>query len=1061
MLFVVINDKIECLIPFFRGGRTKSGEIWDTVVKRSMKKQYIGLILVLLVLFFAYSAYGETVSINASGVPNLALSVDPTERTEGFSAILYNNPNGLPTSEANAITETGEGFIWIGSYAGLIRYDGNTFERFDSTTGIANVRCLYVDSHDRLWVGTNDSGVFVMVRGELRQWDKAEGMKSSSIRAITEDPDGTVYVGSTMGIAVIDGEMNLKTLPDKRTASVTVKDLRRGVDGRTWGLTTNGDIFTLRGGRVTSFLGREAIQIDEEVLSILPDPEEADSLYIGTNSERIYHGKPEDDFAAAETRSIAPLSDTENMEYIGGRIWICGGDGIGSLDENGFHRLENVPMNGSVGRVMTDYEGNLWFTSTRQGVMKIVPNQFSDYFALCGLESEVVNSTCKIGNRVFIATDTGLIVTENGEKLESLPLTKVTTASGKEIEETDLIEWLKGVRIRSVIRDSRGRVWIATWRKHGLLRYENGEILAFTPEDGLFSDRIRTVSETEDGRILVANTGGVSIIKGDRGVSSYGEAHGITLTEILTVTEGLNHDIILGSDGGGIFAVTENGTRPIGKADGLNSEVILRVKRSRTQDVLWIVTSNSLAYMTPDYKVTTVQKFPYPNNYDLYENSKGDVWVLASNGIYVIPAAELIANGEIEPVFYGIPSGLPCITTANSFSELTEDGDLYIAASAGVVKVNIETPFEDVNDLKVTVPFVDADGVRIYPDGNGDFVIPAGTQKLTVSSFVFNYSPMNPQVSYRLEGFDRSVTTVNRSELTPVDYTNLRGGDYRFEMQLKDSMGRGNKEVSVRIRKEKAFYEEVWFYIAAAAVGLCLIGLLARMYTRRKMRALEKKNHETMTFVKEITHSFAKVVDMKDKYTNGHSLRVAQYTAKLARELGYDEDTVEKYYRIALLHDVGKIGVPPEVLNKPGKLTDEEFEIIKSHTSQGYEALKEISIMPELAVGAQAHHERPDGKGYPNHLKGDEIPRVAQIIAVADCFDAMYSNRPYRDRMNFDKAVSIIREVSGTQLTADVVDAFLRLVEKGEFRAPDDTGGGTTENIDNIHKAQNRVKSGE
>ena len=106
--------------------------------------------------------------------------------------------------------------------------------------------------------------------------------------------------------------------------------------------------------------------------------------------------------------------------------------------------------------------------------------------------------------------------------------------------------------------------------------------------------------------------------------------------------------------------------------------------------------------------------------------------------------------------------------------------------------------------------------------------------------------------------------------------------------------------------------------------------------------------------------------------------------------------------------------------------------------------------MPELSVGAQAHHERPDGRGYPNHLKGDEIPRVAQIIAVADCFDAMYSDRPYRKRMNFDKVVSIIKEVSGTQLTPDVVDAFLRLVEKGEFRAPDDHGGGSMENIENI-----------
>ncbi len=108
--------------------------------------------------------------------------------------------------------------------------------------------------------------------------------------------------------------------------------------------------------------------------------------------------------------------------------------------------------------------------------------------------------------------------------------------------------------------------------------------------------------------------------------------------------------------------------------------------------------------------------------------------------------------------------------------------------------------------------------------------------------------------------------------------------------------------------------------------------------------------------------------------------------------------------------------------------------------------------MPELAIGAQAHHERPDGRGYPNHLKGDEIPKVAQIIAVADCFDAMYSNRPYRKRMNFEKVVSIIQEVSGTQLASDVVDAFMRLVERGEFRNPDDQGGGSMENIENIRK---------
>ena len=245
--------------------------------------------------------------------------------------------------------------------------------------------------------------------------------------------------------------------------------------------------------------------------------------------------------------------------------------------------------------------------------------------------------------------------------------------------------------------------------------------------------------------------------------------------------------------------------------------------------------------------------------------------------------------------------------------------------------------------------------------------------------------------------------------------------------------------------------------IAVVFLAVCVfIGLKMSidLHKADELDMLREQQKRDKQLIREIIESFAKVIDMKDSYTQGHSTRVARYTAMLAKELGYDEDTVEKYYNIALMHDIGKIGIPDQVLNKPGKLTDEEYSVIKSHTERGYEVLKSISLMPEIVVGAAAHHERPDGKGYPNGLKGDEIPRVAQIIAVADTFDAMYSDRPYRKRMNFEKAVDIIRDAAGTQLTSNVVDAFLRLAEKGEFRAPDDVGGGTFEDISNIHENQ-------
>ena len=412
------------------------------------------------------------------------------------------------------------------------------------------------------------------------------------------------------------------------------------------------------------------------------------------------------------------------------------------------------------------------------------------------------------------------------------------------MEADDLIKLLEGCRIRSIIRDSKDRLWISTWRKYGLLRYEKGELTVFVLGDSPLDNSMRAVCEREDGTILVAHTGGVSVIDGDSFVASYGEADGITNTESLTVEEGTNGDIVLGSNGGGLYIINESGVRNINVEDGLPSDIVMRLKRDSKRDLIWIVTSSAIAYMTPDYQVTTVQKFPYSNNFDLFENSKGDIWVLASNGIYVTPAEELIANGEINPVYYSIANGLPCITTANSYSDVTPEGDLYIAGTTGVCKVNIEQPFENVDDLKATVPFVDVDGQRLYPDADGTFTIPSDTQKLTVYSFIFNYSLSDPKVSCRLDGFEDEGTTINRSDMVPVDYTNLRGGTYYYTMELKDSMGRGDKEVSVKIVKEKAFYEQWWFYLLVTLAALIVIFLLVRLYVRRKMRALEEKHRE-------------------------------------------------------------------------------------------------------------------------------------------------------------------------------------------------------------------------
>lgn len=181
----------------------------------------------------------------------------------------------------------------------------------------------------------------------------------------------------------------------------------------------------------------------------------------------------------------------------------------------------------------------------------------------------------------------------------------------------------------------------------------------------------------------------------------------------------------------------------------------------------------------------------------------------------------------------------------------------------------------------------------------------------------------------------------------------------------------------------------------------------------------------------EIISTIASMIEAKDCYTKGHSVRVAEYSAMTARALGWDEKQVQNLKYIALLHDIGKVGIPDEVLNKPGKLTPAEFNIIKSHTMLGGDILKDIETIDDVASGAKYHHERYDGQGYPCGLVGIHIPEVARIICIADAYDAMGSKRVYRDALSPERIREELIKGRGTQFDPVYTDTFLHLLDEG------------------------------
>ena len=199
-----------------------------------------------------------------------------------------------------------------------------------------------------------------------------------------------------------------------------------------------------------------------------------------------------------------------------------------------------------------------------------------------------------------------------------------------------------------------------------------------------------------------------------------------------------------------------------------------------------------------------------------------------------------------------------------------------------------------------------------------------------------------------------------------------------------------------------------------------------------KIEVLTKEQKNMRLLFEQTAEALANAIDAKDKYTHGHSTRVAEYSKKIAILAGYDEKICDEVYFAALLHDVGKIGIPDRIINKEGKLTDEEFAQIKQHPVIGQQILSSINQSPYLSIGALWHHERFDGKGYPYALKGDDIPEIARIIAVADAYDAMTSKRSYRDLIPQQKVREEIVKGMDAQFDPKFATIMLHLIDLDE-----------------------------
>ena len=343
-----------------------------------------------------------------------------------------------------------------------------------------------------------------------------------------------------------------------------------------------------------------------------------------------------------------------------------------------------------------------------------------------------------------------------------------------------------------------------------------------------------------------------------------------------------------------------------------------------------------------------------------------------------------------------------------SISELLSDGESVLSLDIALNEVQSITKSMTMNDkgygfimdkTGLVVAHLDENEKgKIYPEND--------EQRIMVDNII---KGDNEHFSISLDG---KQSTVFSKQIVDDWYVVIVADNTKLLMELR-------KQLLICILVSALVFTVIFIYAAVFARNIV-------RSQRKERESREKLDRVNMNIIRSLAYT----IDAKDRYTSGHSQRVAEYSLEIAKRMNKSDEDQKIIYYAGLLHDVGKIRVPEAVINKPGKLSDEEFDQIRIHPVSGYHILKDIHDDERIGYGAKYHHERYDGTGYPNGLAGKNIPEIARIIGVADAYDAMASNRSYRKALSQDIVRSEIEKGKGRQFDPEIADIMLKMIDE-------------------------------
>ncbi len=944
----------------------------------------------------------------------------------------WNSEDGLPGNSVTDIVQDTKGYIYIGTYEGLGRFDGIEFEiinrNYDKKYNFVSARSLFIDSRGNLWNGSNDEGIFCIAPDDsVKSYSVQDGLPNNSIRDICQDNEGNIWVGTSSGIAIINSEGKV-LIPEGIEAlgeenNILVKNMFCDSAGRIWICTGQEKRLYLYSER--RFTVYEGIHSFENPVVTYVTQDSSGTFWFGISPYYVLKKNNDEEVIYAIGGSSQKGTIVSCIfQDSDGNMWFSTDTGLAVLSDGEISYFTEAQglIDDKVIRIIEDRESNIWLGTDRGGLEKLSQSQFRVIRT-----NETINAVAEDTFRkvTWLAGDKGLRCYDQ-KKFVSNALTR----------------YCENIRIRDVNVTEEGDVIVSSYASLGVIKYSpDGSLVSWKEEDGLTGNRTRVTLLHSDGDLYVATTNGLNIIKGnaaDGKIINIDKNAGLDSDFIMALYEDKNHDVWCGTDGGGIFIIDSESfeiKQKITTNDGLIGNIIFKISEP-VENQIWVCTGTGLSIISGSRDQMEFHNFDSSNGlgtdgvFQALMDYTQTVWFTSNKGIFSVHLRDFenCLSGKSSSIFskfYGRSDGIATAgVTSTSKSAKDSFGRLWFTLVDGVAfydpvrgKLNTKAPIVQIQEISVDDESYVYDGkpVVIGPD------IKRLSIKFTGLSFI---SSEQVKFSYMLEGYDSKFSEWTSQRI--VSYTNLPHGEYKFSViaMTRDEV-KSQPSTMVTVIKEPYLWDLTWFRLLVAGI-IIMILLSLVVYRYREFIREQKKNKE---FTSQVISALVVAIDAKDQYTNGHSNRVSKYAVMIARKAGKSEDELERIFYAGLLHDVGKIGIPDSIISKPDKLTDEEFKIIKTHAVIGSDILKSITAVPEVVVGARWHHERWDGKGYPDGLKETKIPEVARIIGVADAYDAMTSDRSYRRHLTQDVVREQIEKGKGSQFDPFFADIMLSIID--------------------------------